>query len=108
MDKKDFKKLIRSLTEDNIEFDEPHISLRCRENSFSKEKIIKILLYENDKLTNIIEDRPKVYKLYFKLSKRRQLKLIVDILEHNKPMIRTIKILDRKLYKKIKTIKRRR
>jgi len=108
MEIKDFKKIIDTIAESDIEFDEPHVSLRCEENSFSKEKIIKILLYENTKLVNIIEDRPKVYKLYFKLSERRQLKLIIDMLKYGKLMVRTVKIMDRKLYKKIKTIKKRR
>lgn len=101
-------RILENSTEENIQFDEPHVSLRCKENNIKKEQIIHILLHEPQKLTHFIEDRPKVYKLYFKLSKRRQLKVIIDLLKYKIITIRTIKILDRKLYKKIKYIKRRR
>ena len=108
MDINNFKKILMNISEDDIEFDDPHFTKRCNENSLTKEKITYILLYENNKLSNIIEDRPRVYKLYFKLNERRQLKLIVDLFKYKKIMLRTVKILDRKLYKKVKIIKRRR
>ena len=104
---KDFRKILSTIYEKDILFDEPHFTKRCIENNITKEKVINILIYENDKLSNIIEDRSKVYKLYFKLSNRRQLKLIADLLKYGKITLRTVKILDRKLYKKIKTIRRR-
>ena len=100
------KKILESSTDENIEFDDPHVELRCKENNITKESVISMLLYETGKLSNVIEDRPKVYKLYFELNKRRQLKVIIDIFKHRKIMVRTVKILDRKLYKKIKTIKK--
>ena len=46
MEIKDFKKLLEGLSEEAIEFDDPHVALRCQENNITKEKIIKILLYE--------------------------------------------------------------
>ena len=107
MNIEELQKILRNSTEENIDFDEPHITLMCEENNLTKEKIIHILLYETEKLSHFIEDRPKVYKLYFKLSARRQLKLVIDIFNPRKIMIRTIKILDRKLYKNIKVIKKR-
>ena len=106
MNIEELQKILKNSTEENIDFDEPHISLRCRENNLTKEKIIYILLHETENLVNFIEDRPKVYKIYFKLSSRRQLKLVIDIFNPRKIMIRTIKILDRKLYKNIKVIKK--
>lgn len=99
---------LANITEENIDFDDPHVELRCKENSITKGDIIRILLNETNKLSNVIRDREKVYKLYFKLSSRRQLKVIVDLVQYKILKIRTIKILDRKLYKKIKLIKRRR
>tara|TARA_Y100000034_G_C6775131_1_gene346063 strand:- start:452 stop:775 length:324 start_codon:yes stop_codon:yes gene_type:complete len=107
MNIEELKKLLETSTEENIKFDEPHVSLRCEENSITKEKIIQMLLYESHKLTYFIEDRPKVYKLYFKLNKRRQLKVIIDTFQFREIMVRTIKILDRKLYKKLRFIRRR-
>lgn len=104
----DMKQILENISEENIEFDDPHVELRCKENNIAKQEIIRILTQESNKLSNIIEDRPKVYKLYFKLNKRRQLKVIIDTLKYKVIKIRTIKILDRKLYKKIKLIKRRR
>ena len=67
-----------------------------------------ILLNKSESLFNFLEDRPRVYKLYFKLNERRQLKVIIDLLKAKRIVVRTIKILDRKLYKNIKLIKRKR
>mgnify|MGYP001441649043 CR=1 FL=1 len=103
----ELKKLLENSTEENIDFDEPHVSLRCKENNITKQQVMQIVLHESEKLTNFIEDRPKVYKLYFKLSERRQLKVIIDILQFKIITIRTIKILDRKLYKRVRFIRRR-
>ncbi|MBI2105787.1 hypothetical protein HYT56_03040 [Candidatus Woesearchaeota archaeon] len=102
------KKFLENFTESNIDFDDPHVELRCKENNFTKQDLIRILLYETNKLSNVIADRSKVYKLYFNLSNRRQLKVIIDLFEYKKIKIRTIKILDRKLYKRIRLIKRKR
>ena len=104
----ELKKILNNSTEGNIEFDEPHVSLRCKENNITKEKVIYILLNKSESLFNFLEDRPRVYKLYFKLNERRQLKVIIDLLKTKRIMVRTIKILDRKLYKNIKLIKRKR
>ena len=107
MNIRELKNLLENSTEENIDFDEPHISSRCAENNTTKQQIVHILLHETGKLMHFIEDRPKVYKLYFKLSERRQLKAIIDTLKFGKIAVRTIKILDRKLYKRVKSINRR-
>jgi|TARA_Y100000310_G_scaffold73179_1_gene69349 hypothetical protein len=104
---KELKNILLNCTEEHIVFDDPHVAQRCNENNLTKEKITNILLHETSTLVQIIEDRPKVYKLYFKLSERRQLKMIIDLLLHSKVRVRTVKVLDRKLYKKVKSIKRR-
>ncbi|MAG47545.1 hypothetical protein CL617_02990 [archaeon] len=108
MEIKDFQKLIINISEDDIEFDDPHVTKRCKENNITKEIIVKYLLHDVNKLSKIIEDRPKVYKLYFKISGKRQLKLIIDLFKYEKIMVRTVKILNPKLFKKIKLVKRRR
>ena len=104
----ELRKILENFNEDKIEFDEPHISLRCEENNIKKKQIIHFILYETRRLSNFIEDRQNVYKLYFKLSRRKQLKLIVDIINPDKLLVRTVKVLDSKLYKNIRFIKRRR
>ena len=101
MNVESMKKILENCTEENITFDEPHVSERCREYKITKENIIHIMIKETNMLTNIIEDRPQVYKLYFKLNKRRQLKIIVDFFEHKKVRIRTLRTMDRKLYKNL-------
>ena len=105
MNIKELKKLLQN---SNIKFDEPHLTLRCKENNIKRQQITRILAYETEKLAHFIQDRPKVYKLYFNLTKKKQLKVIIDILKPRTITVRTVKILDRKLYKKIKTIRRRR
>ena len=91
--------MLEKSTEENIIFDEPHISLRCQEYKITKEQITYIMLREIASLVNLIEDRPQVYKLYFKLNERRQLKIVTDIFEYRKIRVRTIRIIDRKIYK---------
>ena len=108
MNVESLKKILKNCTEENICCNEPHISLRCSENATTKESIVHVMLKETNRLINVIQARADVYKVYFQLSKRRQLKVVIDFIQPRKIMIRTIKILDRKLYKNIKRIKRRR
>ena len=108
MNIRELQNLLNNSSEETIDFDEPHVSLRCKENNITKEKIINIMIHKTESLFNFLEDRHKVYKLYFKLNERRQLKVIIDLLKTKRIMVRTIKILDRKLYKNIKLIKRKR
>ncbi|MBI1972958.1 hypothetical protein HYS50_03060 [Candidatus Woesearchaeota archaeon] len=95
------KKILQNCTEENIIFDEPHVSERCREYKITKENILYIMFKETNTLINVIEDRPQVYKIYFRLNKRRQLKMIIDLLELKKVRIRTLRTLDRKVYKNL-------
>src|SRR3989338_5855589 len=94
MNLRELQKLLKNCTEADINFDEPHISLRCQENNLTKEKVVYILLHETERLYNFIEDRSRVYKLYFKLTNKRQLDVIIDLFTPKKLMIRNIKILD--------------
>ncbi|GEM_PF-5732592 len=102
----DFKKFVKNFQESNITADEPHVSMRCEENNTSLEKIKQSLINVDTKLTRIVEDRPKVYKLYCFLSKKRELKIVIDLFEHNKINIRTVKILNNKF--RISVVKRQR
>ena len=101
MNLRELKSLLKTSTEENIGFDEPHVSLRCEENNITKDHIIYLLLHETRRIRHFIKDRKNVYKLYFKLGKKRQLKIIVEIRSSKKIIIRTVKILDRKLYKDV-------
>ena len=105
MNLKELTRVLESFTEENIEFNEPHVSLRCEENKITKGQVVHIMLHETSKLSHFSEDRPNIYKLYFKVSKSRQLKVIIDLVTQKRVMIRTVKIIDRKLYKNIRYIK---
>lgn len=109
MDVGDFRRLIAGYDENNIIYDdeppESHFSMRCEENSITKEWVTKTLLDPKSNLVRIVEDRPKVYKLYFRLSNTRELKIVIDLFEYKKINLRTVKILNSKY--KIGTIKRR-
>ena len=105
MNIKELQNILEKSSEEQLLFDEPHVSLRCEENNIKKENVVHILLKEPHKLTHFIEDRPQVYKLYFKISERRQLKIIIDLFQLPLIMIRTVKILDRKLYKNTRIVK---
>ena len=108
MNVKELQKLFKKSTEENILFDEPHISQRCKENNLTKEQVVYTLLHETTKLTHFIEDRAKVYKLYFQLTKKRQLKVIIDLLTYKRIMIRTVKILDKRFSRNTTLIKKKR
>ncbi len=92
----DFKKLVQYLTEENITLDEPHVSMRCVENNITPDEIKKIVLSENTQLIRIVEDGPKVFKLYYRLSKKQELKIVIDLFTYKKINVRTVKRLVQK------------
>jgi len=92
----DFLKLIKNYTENNVTCDEPHVSLRCMENHITIEEVKKFLLHESEKLIRIVEDRPKVFNIYYKLSKRQELKIVLDTFTYQRLNIRTVKRLVQK------------
>lgn len=92
----EFRKLVRGLSELDITFDEPHVTLRCDENNILKENIIRVLLSESSVLIRIVEDRPHVYKLYFQLGKKTELKIVMDTFTYGKINVRTVKKLSYK------------
>ncbi len=96
MNIEDFRNLVHNYTEDNITVDEPHVNMRCAENGITIDEIKKHLLYENSKLVRIVEDRLKVYKLYYRLSRQQELKVVIDLFTYNKINIRTVKRLVQK------------
>lgn len=106
MNTDDFKKLIKQYSEEDITADEPHLGMRCVENNITFDQIKDILLSDNYPLIRIIEDRPQVYKLYFQLSRKTELKVVVDFFAYKKINIRTIKRLTYKF--RLGTIQRRR
>jgi len=92
----EFKKLIANFTEENITIDEPHFSIRCEENRTTEDKVKHMLLNQSLPLIRIIEDRPKVYKLYYKARGQTEWKIVIDLLTYNKVNIRTVKKLNRR------------
>ena len=106
MNPQDFKKIIENFTEENITVDEPHVTMRCEENSIKVEQVKSTLLGGGLELIRVIEDRPKVYKLYYRLSRKTELKIVVDIFVYNKINIRTVKKLSRKF--RLGSVKRQR
>ena len=106
MNPHDFKKIAASFTEENITTDEPHVNMRCEENGIKVEQVKNTLLGNGPELIRVIEDRPKVYKLYFRLSRKTELKIVVDVLVHSKINIRTVKKLSRKF--RLGSVKRQR
>ena len=91
MKPEDFKELLKGFYEQDITEDQPHVSMRCEENEMSLEYIKSVLLGNSHELVRVVEDRPKVYKLYYRLSRKTELKIIIDFFIHNKINIRTIK-----------------
>ncbi len=87
----DFQRLVRNYTEDNILTDDPHVGMRCEENSITVDDVKRMILYESSKLIRLVEDRPQVYKLYYRLSRRQELKVVIDLFTHQKVNIRTVK-----------------
>ncbi len=96
MNIEDFKKLVKQYYEEDIITDEPHVSMRCEENDITVGYVKQMILDPNSNVVRIVEDRSKVYKIYYRLSKRRELKVVVDLLLHKKLNIRTVKVLDKK------------
>lgn len=96
MKPEDFIKTLKNFSEEDIEFDEPHVSKRCEENNITKKEILYNLFKNQNNLINVIEDRTNVYKIYFKLTTKRQLKMIIDVSKFKKPKVLTIKIIDRR------------
>ena len=106
MNPQDFKNIVSSFTEENITIDEPHVTTRCEENDIKLEQVKSMLLGSGHELVRIIEDRPKVYKLYYRLSRKTELKVVVDVFAYNTLNIRTVKKLSRKF--RLGSVKRQR
>ena len=96
MNIEDFKRLVKNYTEENITTDEPHVSMRCTENVINIDQVKRYLLFENSMLVRLVEDRPKVYKLYYRLSRQQELKIVVDLFTFERINIRTVKRLRHK------------
>ena len=96
MNPQDFKKIAANFTEETITIDEPHVTIRCDENNIKVEQVKNALLGNGPELIRVIEDRLRVYKLYYRLSRKTELKIVVDMFAHNKINIRTLKKLSRK------------
>ena len=77
MELKDVRKFIEELNQDNIEFDS-HFYKRTGERPIS-ESMARSFLSQLNKLEKIEEGKGERFKLWFKLSRRYSLILIVEI-----------------------------
>lgn len=80
--------------------------MRCEENGITLEYVKSVLRGKAHELIRVVEDRPKVYKLYYKLNRKTELKIIVDLLVYRKVNIRTVKRLSSNF--RLGSVKRRR
>ncbi len=92
MNIEDFKKLVRNYTEENILIDEPHVFTRCQERMISLSLVIQLLLDPHANLIRITSKEKLVYKLYYRLSRKRELKVIIDLFTYQRIMIRTVHV----------------
>ncbi len=102
----DFKKLVKGYSAEDITYDDPHVPMRCNENSITLEEVKKTLLNQDANLIRIVRDRPDVYKVYYHMSRKRELKIVIDLFTHKKINIRTVKVLDSRF--RLGSIKRQR
>lgn len=102
-----FRKLAKYLTEEDITTDEPHVGLRCKENNLTLNEIKDMLLNQNYRLVRIVKDRPGVYKLYYKRKRGVELKIVIDIFQHGKLNVRTVKKLDNRFKVRNVIVRRR-
>lgn len=98
MNPEDFKKLVKGYTVDAITSDEPHVTIRCQENNITLDEVKRTILNQHADLVRIVRDRPNVYKIYYRLSRHRELKVVIDLLTRKKVNLRTVKILDNRFH----------
>ena len=94
MNPEDFKKLVNGYITTDITYDEPHVTMRCRENNITLDDVKRIVLDIDAELVRVVRDRSDVYKLYYRLSRHRELKVVIDLLTHKYVNIRAVKILN--------------
>lgn len=92
----DFKRFLAGLAEGEIETAEPHVSRRCEENDIAIDDVKRALLSLGTEPCRFVQDRPGVYKVYYRLSKRRELKIIVRITPPKSIKILTVRVLDKR------------
>lgn len=80
--------------------------MRCEENGITLEYVKNVLRGKVHELVRVVEDRPEVYKLYYELGGKTELKIIVDLFTYRKLNIRTVKRLSNKF--RLGSVKRRR
>ncbi len=82
MELKDIKKFLEELNQNNIVFD-PHFYKRTGERPIS-ESMARSFLSQLDKLEQIEHGKGERFKLWFKMSRKYSLVLIIEILETTK------------------------
>lgn len=82
MELKDVRKFLEELNQDNITFD-PHFYKRTGERPIS-ESMARSFLSQLSKLEQIEQGKGERFKLWFKMSRKYSLVLIVEILDTTK------------------------
>ena len=82
MELKDVRNFFEELNQNNVTFD-PHFYKRTRERPVS-ESITRSFLSQLNKLEKIEEGKGERFKLWFKMSRKYSLVLIVEILDTTK------------------------
>jgi len=88
MDVKDFKRLTRNFTEENILVNEEHVLKRCELRDVVLEQVTRLLLDQSSRLLSVSQLRHKVYRVRYGLSAHREIDVIVEF-----PAARRLKIL---------------
>ena len=105
MDPKSMKKWLNRFSEEQITCrDEAHIKERVEERGIPLE-FVKRNLLNPIKLNRVIKERKSVYRLYFKLSGRRTLVIIIDFLKRQSLNIRTFFMVYRHWQRRIRGLK---
>lgn len=91
------KKILRNYSKENLEFNEPHFTIKLDREKIDRNEIIrKVLSPEKLSLVGISESKNTEYKiihdLYFKLSKNRIIKIPVSIKPKSLYLITVFKI----------------
>lgn len=86
--------ILKKLSDESIQFDEPHVSQRIDQYGLSKEKILHYLLRQPGSIHKIVEDRKAVYKVYYGLSRKKQLKIVIQI-KGDAIIVLTVAVLDK-------------
>ena len=103
MNKSDFIRIVSALSEDDVHAVQPYVNNRCEERGLNYADLVRNVLNPRN-LDSVVQDRPGVYKLYFRVSNKRRFEIIAEVSSQH-IIIRTVIMLNKKF--QIKCIRRR-